>query len=474
MLRTKLGGCHAHWLSQRQADHVIRKPLIVRTRCHTPSPSAWLPGRSSRRWQWLAVGLLGILGGCTQGRWAWWRAAEAPTAPLAAAESSAAAGAASRAAYPATQPGLAEGPSGVAQAGATRPVAYPEHMLFDTPTPAPATPVQPVSTAAGSRPHVDANEFEPAKIMARVGDEVILAGDLMGPINQALEPYLEKMPKEHIEMQRELLMRQQVKQSVDNKLMYVAALRNIPPDKRDEALPQIWQKLHAKFDEEELPKAIERAKVETAAELDAKLREYGWSLAKQRRQYAERQIGMSGAADAVNDVPEITHQDLLDYYQSHNDDYAFAAQARWEQLSVRFERVADRGQAYEQIVRMGNEVALGGAPLWAVAKRDSHDSNASQGGQYDWTHQGSLVSQPLDDAIFNLPVGQLSQIIEDDRGFHIVRVLERREAGRTPFTEAQGEIRKRLEGEKRQQAFQQYLENLRRDIPVWTVYDEPS
>ena len=46
----------------------------------------------------------------------------------------------------------------------------------------------------------------------------------------------------------------------------------------------------------------------------------------------------------------------------------------------------------------------------------------------------------------------MSHGIESEQGFHIVRVLERKEAGRTPFTEAQAKIREKLEAEQKRSA----------------------
>jgi peptidyl-prolyl cis-trans isomerase C len=80
----------------------------------------------------------------------------------------------------------------------------------------------------------------------------------------------------------------------------------------------------------------------------------------------------------------------------------------------------------------------------------------------------------LDRALFELPIGQLSPIIEDETGYHIIRVLERHPAGRTPFTEVQKEIKKKLQEEKRKAAFAEYVARLRREIPVWTIYDHVS
>ena len=115
--------------------------------------------------------------------------------------------------------------------------------------------------------------------------------------------------------------------------------------------------------------------------------------------------------------------------------------------------------------------SLWAAHRWRRLLGDSHDINAQKGGQYDWTNEGSLASKPLDEAIFSLPLNQLSDIIVDDNGFHIVRVLERHGETRVPFTEAQVEIRKKLQQEKRQAAFKKYADELRKDIPVWTIYD---
>jgi parvulin-like peptidyl-prolyl isomerase len=325
---------------------------------------------------------------------------------------------------------------------------------------------------ASPRWQVTVEPFEPARILARVGSEVILAGDVLGPVNQALAPYAGKVTEEQMAQQRELLIQQQLKTVIESKLMYTAFLRQIPDKSRAVAEPQIWQQVHKKFDEDELPGAMERADVKTPQELDAKLREYGWSIAKQRRTYGERALGMEGALQSVERNPVVTHQEMLDYYEDNADKYALPAAARWEQLSIRFDRTGSREEAYERIARMGNEIVLGGAPFWAVAQRDSHDIQAEQGGVHDWTTQGSLASKVLDQAVFSLPLGQMSDIIEDSRGFHILRVLERRAASRVPFTEAQVEIRKKIQGQKRQQQFQEYTERLRREIPVWTIYDD--
>jgi parvulin-like peptidyl-prolyl isomerase len=105
-----------------------------------------------------------------------------------------------------------------------------------------------------------------------------------------------------------------------------------------------------------------------------------------------------------------------------------------------------------------------------VAKAKSDGFNAKQGGQYDWTSRGSLKTKAIDDALFSLEVGAMSQIVESETGFHIVRVLERKEAGRKPFTEVQVEIRDKLKDERLHTAQEKYLAQLRDEARIETIY----
>jgi peptidyl-prolyl cis-trans isomerase SurA len=120
---------------------------------------------------------------------------------------------------------------------------------------------------------------------------------------------------------------------------------------------------------------------------------------------------------------------------------------------------------------MGNEV-MQGKPFGDVARARSEGPTAATGGSFDWTTKGSLVSKVVDEAVFTLPVGQLSAILDDGSALHIVRVTERVDAGRIPFIEAQVEIRGKLYEERRTREMEEYLAGVRERTPVWTIFDD--
>jgi parvulin-like peptidyl-prolyl isomerase len=326
-----------------------------------------------------------------------------------------------------------------------------------------------------AQPRVHGELFEAGEVVAVVGDEPILAGDMMGPVNQWLEANKDKIPPARQEAFRRRLMEQALEGEIQNKLLYLdfhrrLKAKGVGPEK----MTEIQNRIFDAFDEKRLPQMMEKAKVSSPAELDAKMREQGTSLLKHKRQFAQMVMGQEGLKDSgqINHDPVITHAQMLDYYYAHIEEYQFPAKAKWEHLMARFDKFPDKATAYEAMRAMGTEVYLGGAPLWAVAKRSSHGVTADNGGQFDSTTQGSLKSKVLDEAIFALPLNQLSPILEDEEGFHIVRVLERSEAGRTSFETAQSEIKEKLKKEDVEKQTAAYLADLRQRTPVWTIFDE--
>jgi hypothetical protein len=52
-----------------------------------------------------------------------------------------------------------------------------------------------------------------------------------------------------------------------------------------------------------------------------------------------------------------------------------------------------------------------------------------------------------------------------------VRVLDRKGAGCVPFTEAQADIRKKLEADQKTKLLQAEVDKLRQAARVWTIFD---
>jgi peptidyl-prolyl cis-trans isomerase SurA len=306
--------------------------------------------------------------------------------------------------------------------------------------------------------------------VARVGPEVVLEADLLTP--KALE-WLEKvspgLPPDKVRELRLQICQQVIDQHIETLLVYVDACREIPADK----LPEIRKNVDKAFDEQQLPQMMQQEGVANSLEFEQRLRQRGMTLERMRKMFFERGLAQEWMRKNVGGDEEIPHAELIAWYQNHLEEYEFPARARFEVLTVKMGLKRSRSAAWDILAAMGNEV-LGGRPFADVAKSRSEGPTAAQGGGFDWTNQGSLASKKLDEAIFALPTGELSAIIEDGETLHIVRVVERKAAGRIPFLDAQVGIREQLVLDKRRQASDDYLAKLRARTPVWTVFDDPT
>ena len=146
-------------------------------------------------------------------------------------------------------------------------------------------------------------------------------------------------------------------------------------------------------------------------------------------------------------------------------------------MAVRKNRFKSAAEAYAAFAHLGNEVwqqgtvkPVKGAAFAEVAKAKSDGFTAKKGGEHDWTTKGSLQCKAIDDALFTFQVGQMSPIIDSGPMFHIVRVLERNEAGRKSYTDVQADIREKLKEERFQVEVEKYLTRLRGEARIWTVF----
>jgi parvulin-like peptidyl-prolyl isomerase len=351
------------------------------------------------------------------------------------------------------------------------------------------------------QPVVTGDIFEPGEILAIVGDQYILAGDVLPHVNQVIEAKippqeLAQIPPEQLAEQKRMLVAQLTGMYVEVKILYLAFLRDISAEKMTEAIKGVSKKVDADFD-----KALERLRQEvekmnkdeyekirkdqigrlallmkehavwSPGELDILLRRYGGSIAHEKRYYAESTLGRYSITQKLDRNPVVSHDEMLRYYREHERDYFVPARVKFEIMSTRLDKFPTKRAALEAICAMGNEVFYG-SNFGAVAKRSSQGLNAEQGGLNDWTEQGALASKSLDETLFSIEPGKLSQLIEDDRGYHIVRVLERTDPGKLAFEEVQSKIRETIKEKKFSAQYKTVVQKIKNSSTVWTVFDD--
>lgn len=334
-----------------------------------------------------------------------------------------------------------------------------------------------VDPLASNRDADALREFDPGALIAVVGEERILQGDLSIFIEPIIEQNRDRIQNEEQEkIIRNQLIRKVLPQYVEIKAMYLEFFHDLvgtgSPKEINEMKKQVITRAGRIFFEKQVPTLFKKHEVDSVAALEEKLRSNGLSLVTLRSQFVEQVLANELERKYIPMEYEIERQQIMDYYREHKDEYFIEARAKWRELTIRFDKHETRAAAEALIKNLGNQIFLGGKPFEAVARESSEGFTAADGGVYDWTSRGSLKSKQIEQALFTLPLQRMSQVIEDEIGFHIIEVLEREEAHERDLAKTQVEIRKILSQERRSKEREKFRTKILARVPVWTLWPE--
>ncbi len=145
----------------------------------------------------------------------------------------------------------------------------------------------------------------------------------------------------------------------------------------------------------------------------------------------------------------LSSTDVRRYYQDHPREFEKPEQVRVRQIVVPTE---DEAKKVQELLQAGKDFA-------AVAHDKSSAPEAAKGGDLGYFSMGEMPKEF--NVVFGLPKGGLSGIIKSPYGFHIFKLMDRRQAGKISIEEARKEIEEKLRREKEDTRYKQWLTELR-------------
>lgn len=204
----------------------------------------------------------------------------------------------------------------------------------------------------------------------------------------------------------------------------------------------------------------------TMANLGSILQMQGISIEQFRNQMKktityEKLIEMKAGGTDVNEA------DALAYYEQNKADFNTPEQVQASHILVKVEPSAtpEEKAAAKQKAEKLLEQVKGGADFAELAKEKSEGPSKTKGGDLGYFGKGQMVKE-FEDAAFGMQPGDISDIVETQFGYHIIKLTGRKKAGLTPFADVKEDIIKNLEQTKQRQVFTEYLKKLRSEASV--------
>jgi peptidyl-prolyl cis-trans isomerase C len=203
---------------------------------------------------------------------------------------------------------------------------------------------------------------------------------------------------------------------------------------------------------------------------DARLAAMGMTLPQLREKIRLDQLVQRFVRETVQDTLKVSDADLQSYYDANSAQFqqGEAVHARHILVSCPPDTTPEvKAAAKSKAAALARRVR-GGEDFAAVASAESDCPSKAQGGDLGFFTRDRMV-KPFADAAFALNVGQVSDVVETQFGYHVIKLEERRAGGMMPLDQIREQLRGFLMRQKLQDAVDKLATNLRAKAKVETA-----
>jgi peptidyl-prolyl cis-trans isomerase C len=163
----------------------------------------------------------------------------------------------------------------------------------------------------------------------------------------------------------------------------------------------------------------------------------------------------------------IDETEKIQEYDNNKDKLNVPEQVNASHILVRVSKEAaeeEKNNLRTKIEGLRNKAAAG-EDFAELARANSEDGSASVGGNLGYFKRGDMV-KPFEDAAFGLKPGEVSDIVETDFGYHIIKLNDIKPAHLLAYEEVEKEIERFLLNKHRIAKLSEYVEKLRKDAKI--------
>ena len=285
------------------------------------------------------------------------------------------------------------------------------------------------------------------RIVAVVNDEIIILSDLNG----AFEPYRKRIEEAYRGPDKEQILSDSRKaflnRLIDTSLIVQEAKKNGISVKDEEVMAAI--------------KDILSQRNTTLEDFSKGLAAEGMTLATYKKDISEQMIRMRLVRREIKSKVMVTDEEIGEAYLKNRANYEGKAAVRIKQILLAFPAGANK-ETKEKIRKEAEEVERrlkSGESFDLLAA--NYSPGTAGGGDLGFIEKGTALPE-VETAAFGLKKGEVSGVIQSRTGFHIIMVVDKKGGGLKPIEEVREEIYNKIEEQKLEKKFVEWLDALRK------------
>jgi len=175
----------------------------------------------------------------------------------------------------------------------------------------------------------------------------------------------------------------------------------------------------------------------------------------------------------VNKSVTVTDGEIEEYYKKNQDEFQVPEKIKVSHILIAVAPDAPENEKKEKKAQAEKILAKAkaGEDFSTLAKKYSEDTKTkNKGGVLGYFSKGSKTPE-MEKAAFNLKKDEVSNLIPTQKGYQIIKRLDTKEAKTKSFEEAKNRINNKLQQQKRNDAVEKLLEDLKAKTNV-VIYDD--
>lgn len=159
---------------------------------------------------------------------------------------------------------------------------------------------------------------------------------------------------------------------------------------------------------------------------------------------------------------KVDDEEVKGYYEKHKDEYEEEERIKARHILITLPE--DSGEeksaaAKKRIEEIAQEIKAGGDFAELARKYSEDPGSASKGGDLGYFSRDTMV-KPFSDAAFNLKVGEVSEPVKSNFGYHLIKLEDKKVAQHKEFEQVKEEILTHLEEQKAQVLFEEQMDTM--------------